>query len=76
MPRARHLAQVSDPDQVIHHAPPSCSAWGSGLEDAEVFELPEIRLVVTEHIAERRRCRCGCTTKAEFPRTATAPACY
>jgi transposase len=54
------------------------------LEDAEVidaerrqvFELPEIRLIVTEHVAERRRCRCGCTTKAAFPRTATAPACY
>jgi len=54
------------------------------LEDAEVvdterrqvFELPEIRLVVTEHIAERRRCRCGCTTKAAFPRAAIAPACY
>jgi transposase len=78
----KHLAQVTDPDHVIFHAPPSCSSCGSGLEDAEVvdverrqiFELPEIRLVVTEHIAERRRCRCGCTTKAEFPRTAIAPA--
>ena len=80
----KHLAQVADPDHVVHHAPPSCSSCGSGLEDAEVvdaerrqiFELPEIRLVVTEHIAERRRCRCGCTTKAEFPRAAIAPACY
>ena len=80
----KHLAQVADPDHVVHHAPPSCSSCGSGLEDAEVvdaerrqvFELPEIRLVVTEHIAERRRCRCGCTTKAAFPRTAIAPACY
>ena len=80
----KHLAQVADPDQVIHHAPPSCSSCGSELDDAvvvsterrQVFELPEIGLVVTEYIAERRRCRCGCTTKAPFPSVATAPACY
>jgi transposase len=80
----KHLAQVVDPDHVIHHAPPSCSSCGSGLDDAEivgterrqVFDLPEIRLVVTEHVSERRRCRCGCTTKAIFPRAAIAPACY
>ena len=45
-------------------------------ERRQVFELPEIRLVVTEDIAERRRCRCGCTTKATFADVATAPACY
>jgi transposase len=80
----KHLAQVADPDHVILHAPPACSSCGSGLDDADVvdterrqvFELPEIRLVVTEHIAERRHCRCGSTTKAPFPRAATAPACY
>lgn len=80
----KHLAPVVDPDHVIHHAPSSCSSCGSGLDDAEVvgterrqvFDLPEIRLVVTEHVSERRRCRCGCTTKAIFPRAAIAPACY
>ena len=80
----KHLAQVVDPDQVISHAPLSCTSCGEGLDDAEVvdtehrqvFDLPEIRLVVTEHVVERRRCRCGCTTKAAFPRAATAPACY
>ena len=80
----KHLAQVVDPDQVISHAPVSCTSCGSGLDDAEVvdterrqvFGLPEIRLVVTEHVVERRRCRCGCTTKASFPKAATAPACY
>jgi len=80
----KHLAQVERPDRLISHAPPSCTSCGSDLDDAEVvgterrqvFDLPEIRLHVTEHVAERRRCRCGCTTKAEFPRAATAPACY
>ena len=36
---------------------------------------PRSVLVVTEHVAERRRCRCGCSTKATFPTEATAPAC-
>jgi transposase len=80
----KHLAQVVNPDEVVSHAPASCTSCGSGLDDAEVvdterrqvFDLPEIRLVVTEHIVERRRCQCGCTTKATFPRSATAPACY
>ena len=80
----KHLAQVTDPDQVVVHTPPSCSSCGSGLEDGEVvgserrqvFDLPEIRLVVTEHVVERRRCRCGCTTKASFPKAAIASACY
>jgi transposase len=31
---------------------------------------------VTDHIAERRRCRCGTETKAEFPPQASAPACF
>ncbi len=80
----KHLAQVTDPDHVVRHTPTACTSCGSGMEDAEVvdaearqvFELPEIRLVVTEHVAERRRCRCGSTTKATFPREAIAPACY
>ena len=32
----KHLAQVTDPDQVVVHTPPSCSSCGSGLEDGEV----------------------------------------
>jgi transposase len=71
----KHLAQVTEPDHVVHHTPTACTSCGAGMKDAEVvdaerrqvFELPQIRLVVTEHVAECRRCRCGCTTKAEFP---------
>ena len=47
-----------------------------GTERRQVFDLPEIRLWVTEHVAQRRRCACGCETKAPFPAVATAPACY
>jgi hypothetical protein len=41
-----------------------------------VFDLPERRAEVTEHVSERRRCRCGTETKADFPVEATAPACF
>lgn len=79
-----HLAQVADPDQVVVHEPPTCQGCGAGLADApvsgrerrQVFDLPERRREVTEHVAERRRCSCGCETAAPFPREATAPAAW
>ena len=80
----KHLAQVADPDEVLIHAPSMCACCGADLSDADVvsverrqvFELPEVRAHVTEHRMERRRCACGCETKASPPREATAPACY
>jgi transposase len=80
----KHLAQVDDPDEVIPHVPGVCSGCGADLAAAEVvdverrqvFELPPMRPHVTEHRMERRRCTCGCETKAEAPPEATAPACY
>ena len=80
----KYLARVAEPDEVLGHAPAACESCGADLADAEVigtehrqvFDLPEIRLHVTEHVVERRRCACGCETKAVFPPAATAPACY
>ena len=80
----KHLAQVADPDEVVTHLPGVCTGCGAGLEGAEVigterrqvFDVPDICVRVVEHISERRRCRCGCETKAVFPTEATAPAAY
>lgn len=80
----KHLAQVAEPDEVLRHAPVSCQSCGADLADVavvsterrQVFDLPEIAMYVTEHVVERRRCTCGCETKAAFPLAATAPACY
>ena len=80
----KHLAQVADPDVVVTHSPNVCGSCGDSLDDAEVvgvesrqvFDLPAVRLETTEHRAEKRRCTCGCVTKATFPDVATAPACY
>ena len=80
----KHLAQVTSPDEVVTHLPEVCTGCGAGLEAAEVigterrqvFDVPDICVRVVEHVAERRRCRCGCETKATFPAEATAPAAY
>jgi transposase len=79
-----YLVPVEHPDEVVVHAPASCTRCGAdlaqgeveGSESRQVFDLPAVRPYVTEHQMETRRCRCGCVTKAEAPREATAPACY
>ncbi len=79
-----HLAQRTDPDVTVIHAPPTCDRCGDDLIDAEVietltrqvFELPAMALFCTEHQAQRKRCRCGTVTTGAFPGEVTAPACY
>lgn len=79
-----HLAKVQVPDEVVRHAPSVCGGCAKDLDDAlvvggqarQVFELPEIRLRVIEHQAERRRCSCGHETSGQFPAGVSAPAVY
>jgi len=74
--RGSTLKQSAHPDRVITHAPEACPGCGAPLDEAEVltserrqvFDLPEVRVTVTEHRRETRRCPdCGLTAKAEFP---------
>ncbi|MGH2804055.1 MAG: IS66 family transposase [Thermoleophilaceae bacterium] len=82
-PGAR-LDFAEDPDAVVEHRPARCSGCDGELRDAEVcgterrqvFDLPRRRLEVTEHRAHTCRCRCGTTTKAQFPPAARATTCY
>jgi transposase len=79
-----HLAQVALPDEVVWHVPDRCGGCGADLADApvsgvearQVFDLPPLRLLATEHRAQRRRCACGATTQAAFPDHVRAAACY
>lgn len=79
-----HLAQVATPDEVLTHPPTSCAGCGGDLcgaavesaERRQVFDLPEMRLRVVEHVVERRRCGCGHLTSAAFPDGVSAPAQY
>jgi transposase/uncharacterized coiled-coil protein SlyX len=83
--RGASLAQVGDPDQVVVHRPLACQGCGGdltlalvvGIEARQVFDLPQVRLRVVEHRAERRRCGgCGALTAAGFPKVASSAACY
>ncbi len=79
-----HLRQVEQPDDRIVHRPGNCAKCGGSLADGEVvdrearqvFDLPPIRLLVTEHQAEHRLCRCGAVTCGAFPLEVKAPAQY
>jgi transposase len=79
-----HLARVGDPDRVVEHDPGACRRCGAdlagavvvGVECRQVFDLPARRREVTEHVARKRRCACGCTTTGAFPPEATAPAVW
>jgi len=78
-----HLARVAVPDEVVTHVPERCGGCherlvGPAIEQTarQMFDLPEICLRVTEHIAERRRCACGHETSATFPDGVTAPTQY
>jgi transposase len=79
------LARTDSPDRVVIHAATSCPGCGRVLRPTDiiatlrrqVFDLPEVRLSVTEHRAETRRCRrCGAEAKAGFPAGLRAPAQY
>ena len=43
------------------------AAW-AGVEARQVFDLPPLRLEVTEHRLISRACTCGVITKADAPR--------
>lgn len=78
------LSQVQVPDEVVTHEPVTCAGCGSGLEDADpagvearqVFDLPPVQAVVTEHRLASRTCACGITTTALAPAGVTAPVQY
>jgi len=83
----RTLSQVEEPDTVLLHAPASCSACGHSLEGAavvvvsrerrQVFDLPPMRLLVTEHQALECECPdCHVRTKASFPEAVAQPVQY
>lgn len=70
------LKPVEKPDQIILHGVDHCSDCGKSLkgvsaleyEKRQVFDLPSLRLEITEHRAEVKRCPCcGAENRGEFP---------
>jgi transposase len=82
--RGQTLCQVSDPDQRRRHVPRRCRGCGKGLAGApevglerrQVFDIPSIRVRVTEHQMVKRRCGCGVVTCADAPAGVDAPVQY
>ncbi len=87
------LRQSEHPDHIVEHRLdeealcPNCGArvieagnTGSDCEDCErrqVFELPAIRVEITEHRAEKKLCPwCGTAVRAAFPEGINAPVQY
>jgi transposase len=79
------LERVAHPDHVIDHTPASCSGCGTALagasvireESRQVFDLPPMRLIVTEHRAAIKCCPC-CQrrNKGVFPQGVEQPVQY
>ena len=82
--RGQTLCQVVDPDRRRRHVPRSCRGCGAGLAGApevglerrQVFDIPAIRMRVTEHQLIKRRCGCGTVTSGEAPVGVDAPTQY
>ena len=78
------LAMVEAPDLIEMHRVQCCACCGRSLEDRppesierrQVFALPPIRLTITEHQAESKRCSCGHLNQAAFPEGVNAPVQY
>jgi transposase len=82
--RGSTLALVDKPDERKRHEPGPCAGCGAGLANApevgverrQVFDLPPMRVRVTEHQLIARRCACGTTTCATAPEGVVAPVQY
>lgn len=71
------LSLVAEPDHTAVHDPTHCAACGTGLtevageldpERRQVFDLPPLKLAVTEHRVRRKACAaCGQENRGVFP---------
>jgi transposase len=79
------LVQVTDPDRRVKHFPPACGGCSRRLNRSkhagnpvrrQVFDVPEMKVFVTEHVLHALVCACGAVTRAQAPAGASAPAVY
>jgi len=79
-----HLKMVANPDHTIIHELDKDCCCGRSLKDMiassyqkrQVFDLPPLKIEVTEHRAEIKQCACGKTHVADFPDGVNSPTQY
>ena len=83
--KGSNLPMVSNPDKVEVHPAETCSGCGGNLKDInvqgydrrQVFDLPPIRMEVTEHACEIKCCpHCQTENKGVFPTDVNQPTQY
>lgn len=71
-----NLKKVKNPHKIIRHTINNCKYCGNSLnnenvidiESRQVFDIPQIEMIITEHQAESKTCnKCGQISKADFP---------
>ena len=76
------LNQVANPDEVVLHQPPSHCDCGLSLVDAQVvetrqvFDIPPVKPVITEHQVFETVCQCGKVHRGQFPADVKATVQY
>lgn len=78
------LEQVANPDQIILHKVDKCTFCNEDLKETavdsirkrQIFDIPEPKIIVTEHRAEVKTCICGQQTCAMFPDNVKASTQY
>ena len=78
------LKMVETPDNLIFHTMTQCNSCGTDLPDdgvkynaRQVFDIPVIKMQVTEHRTIHKKCSCcGKINKAVFPKELTQEAQY
>lgn len=82
--KGKTLEMVETPDFIEKHIPFYCNCCGKDISGitakfagkSQVFDIPEIKVKVTEHQVYKKICTCGYETTSSFPTQANAPVSY
>lgn len=79
------LSFSATPDEIIEHVVSHCTCCGKNIsgvnagayERRQVYDIPPIRVMITEHQSEIKHCpKCNTVNKAEFPAGVNQPVQY
>lgn len=82
--KGNSLKMVSNPDTTIKHEPFYCKCCGNDLSTVtprfidrrQVFDIPEIKPMVTEYQLFEKKCTCGHVSKGDFEKGVNSPVSY